>query len=315
MRNTGDPYRALGLSHDATGAEIKRAFRKLAMTCHPDKLIRLKANDDDINKATSRFASIAAAYAILSDDVRKREYDHIYKYGGFDEVGPQENTHKSIFVSPTHQRSGSGGPASKRHNAGRDNCDTTNSTNCSDEQNQPRPRQSPQSSQGKGIGYAIDDPLTFIFSQGKVRAKTIAGVEIPSRFNLVHPAHGGGFRFCFSSGQIHKTSSGSMKFTSKTTQFAGGKTMNRSETTTFHRDGRKEVVIQGDDYIERRVSALPKRKRRPSNDARFHHRSSDDDLTRTGRDDELPWYMSAWNGMRDSISMCTTGSCGPIQVR
>jgi curved DNA-binding protein CbpA len=314
MRSIADPYQALGLGHDASAAEIKRAFRKLAMTCHPDKLIRQRANEEEIEEATSHFAAIAAAYAILSDDMRKREYDHIYKYGGYDDVVPQRN-HTSSFISSRHTRSGSGRPAPKRHNSGCDNVDETNRTACSNQHKQPHQQQSPSQQQRKGIGYAIDDPLTFIFTQGNVRAKTIAGVEIPSRFNLVHPAHGGGFRLSISSGQIHKTASGSMKVTSKTTQFAGGKTMNRSETTTLYRDGRKEVVIEGDDYVERRVSAVPKRKRRPSNEARYHHRSSDDDLTRTGHDDELPWYMSAWNGMRDSISMCTTGSCGPIQVR
>lgn len=314
MRNIADPYQALGLSHDASAAEIKRAFRNLAMIYHPDKLIRRKANDEEIDEATSHFASISSAYAILSDDVRKREFDHIYKYGGYDDLASQQNQLKSNFVSSGHKRSESGGPASKRHNSGCRNCDPTSSTNFSDNQEQPHRQQSPSSQQRKGIGYTIEDPLTFIFTQGKVRAKTVAGVEIPSRFNMLHPAHGG-FRLSISSGQIHKTSSGSMKFTSKTTQFTGGKTVNRSETTTLHRDGRKEVVIQGDDYIEKRVTAPPKRKRRLSNEARYQHRSSDDDLTRTGHDHELPWYMNAWNGMRDSISMCTTGSCGPIQVR
>jgi curved DNA-binding protein CbpA len=311
MGKVADPYEALGLGHDASKAEIKQAFRRLATKYHPDKLIRLRASDEEIQEATSHFASVASAYAILSDDAHKREYDHIFKYGGYDDIVPQENHHHTNLLSSRHRRSGSGGPAPKRHNSGSDDgTAAANSSSSSTDQEQGQQQQ-----QQKGIGYAVHDPITFIMSQGRVRAKSIAGVEIPSRFNLVHPAHGGGLRISFSSGQIHKTASGSLRCTSKTTQFAGGKKMNRHETTTLHRDGRKEVVIEGDDYIERRVSALPKRKRRPSSEAPCQHPSSDDDLTRTGHDDDLPWYMSAWNGMKDSISMCTTGSCGQIHVR
>lgn len=313
MGMVADPYKALGVGHDASKAEIKRAYRQLAMRFHPDRLVRLSASEEETKDATSQFAAITGAYSILSDDLSKREYDRIYKYGGYDEVVPQRN-HYSIDSS-RHRRSGSGGPAPKRHNSGNDNSETTSSSRSSTDQEQRHQEQSRSQQRQKGIGYAIDDPITFIMTQGKVRSKTIAGVEIPSRFNLVHAAHGGGFRISLSSGQIQKTASGSLHCTSKTTQFAGGKKMNRQETTTLHRDGRKEVVIEGDDYIERRVSALPKRKRRPSNEPRCHHKSSDDDLTRTRHDADVPWYMSAWNGMRDSISMCTTGSCGQLQVR
>jgi hypothetical protein len=115
----------------------------------------------------------------------------------------------------------------------------------------------------------------------------------------------GGLRLSVSSGQIRQTPSGSLQFTSKTTQFINGKKLNRFETTTIHRDGRKEVVIEGDDYVERRVSAVPtKRKRQPSKD--------EDDLTRTGSpDDDTPWYMSAWNGVRATVQMC---NCATISA-
>ena len=35
-------------------------------------------------QATDKFAQIASAYSILSDPTKKREYDHSYKYGAFD---------------------------------------------------------------------------------------------------------------------------------------------------------------------------------------------------------------------------------------
>jgi curved DNA-binding protein CbpA len=282
-----DPYKALGLGHDATHIEIKRAYRNLARKCHPDALARARAGEKDIEEATAKFAAISAAYAILSDSIKKKQYDHIYKFGGFDE---------QVASSPPPGRRHGSGPAPKRHNSGGSDFVRSNSHHHQQQQQQQ-----------KGIGYAIPDPFTFIMSQGKVRGRSVAGITIPSRFNMVHSG-GGGLRLSFSSGQIRKTPSGSLEFTSKTTQFVGGKKLSRSETTTLHQDGTKEVIIEGDDYVERRVTAVPKRKRRPSKD--------EDDLTRSvSPENEVPWYMNAWNGVRDSVQMCTTGHCGTISVR
>ncbi|SVB36538.1 uncharacterized protein METZ01_LOCUS189392, partial [marine metagenome] len=50
-----DPYRVLGVSNDASDAEIKRAYRKLARQYHPDR------NPDDA-AAEERFKAIQAAY-------------------------------------------------------------------------------------------------------------------------------------------------------------------------------------------------------------------------------------------------------------
>lgn len=60
-------YERLGLSPKATPAEIRSAYRRLALEHHPD---RSKAAN-----ATERFAAIAEAYRILGDAERKREYD------------------------------------------------------------------------------------------------------------------------------------------------------------------------------------------------------------------------------------------------
>jgi len=273
-----DPYKALGLEHSASIIEIKRAYRTLASKLHPDKLIRVGASESEIQAATTKFAAISAAYSILSDETRKRHYDHIYKYGGYDHLESLSPTTTSTN-EPTRNRSA---PAAKRHNPG------------FEQARQPQ----------KGIGYTVYDPFTFIMSQGKVKTKTVAGVSIPSRLNMIHAGHGG-LRLSVSSGHIKKTNSGTLELKSKTTQFAAGKKLSRSETTTIYRDGRKEVVIEGDDYVERRVTAVPKRKRRPSHD--------EDDLTRTGSpDDDTPWYINAWNGVRDTVQMC---NCGIIRVR
>jgi len=55
-----DYYEVLGVSRTATEAEIKRAYRQLAIQYHPDK------NPGDA-EAEDRFKECAEAYAVLSD--------------------------------------------------------------------------------------------------------------------------------------------------------------------------------------------------------------------------------------------------------
>lgn len=61
-------YDILGVTKTATEAEIKKAYRKLAMKYHPDK------NPDD-KTAESKFKEVAEAYSTLSDPKNKEEYD------------------------------------------------------------------------------------------------------------------------------------------------------------------------------------------------------------------------------------------------
>ncbi|QRM28380.1 DnaJ C-terminal domain-containing protein [Microvirga sp. VF16] len=65
MRN---PYDVLGVSRSASEAEIKKAFRKLAKTYHPD------SNKDD-PKAKDKFAEANAAYEILGDASKRVQFD------------------------------------------------------------------------------------------------------------------------------------------------------------------------------------------------------------------------------------------------
>lgn len=63
-----DPYEALGLKKTATADDIKKAYRRLVRTSHPD----LHPDDPD---AEARFKSISAAYDILKDPDTRARFD------------------------------------------------------------------------------------------------------------------------------------------------------------------------------------------------------------------------------------------------
>ena len=86
--NKRDYYEVLGVSKTASEAELKSAFRKLAKQYHPD--INKEAN------AEEKFKEIQEAYAILSDEGKRRQYDQFghsapggngFNSGGFDFSG------------------------------------------------------------------------------------------------------------------------------------------------------------------------------------------------------------------------------------
>jgi molecular chaperone DnaJ len=84
MAEKRDYYEVLGVSKGAAKDEIKDAYRKLAMQYHPD---RNKAAD-----AEDKFKEISEAYAVLSDDQKRQQYDTL-GHAGFD----QRYTAEDIF--------------------------------------------------------------------------------------------------------------------------------------------------------------------------------------------------------------------------
>lgn len=63
-----DYYQALGVAKDASTADIKKAYRKLARELHPDK-------NPGNAEAEAKFKEVSEAYDVLSDEKRRKEYD------------------------------------------------------------------------------------------------------------------------------------------------------------------------------------------------------------------------------------------------
>ncbi|XP_061589055.1 dnaJ homolog subfamily C member 1 [Cololabis saira] len=66
-------YQFLNLDQDASGAEIKKAYRRLSLSLHPDK------NKDE--NAETQFRQLVAIYEVLKDEERRRKYNDILVNG------------------------------------------------------------------------------------------------------------------------------------------------------------------------------------------------------------------------------------------
>ncbi len=94
-----DCYEVLGVHRNASDAEIKKAFRRLALECHPDR------HPDD-PRAEARFKELAEAYEVLSDPARRADYDQFghrengptgFGAGGADFGSPVDDLFQEIF--------------------------------------------------------------------------------------------------------------------------------------------------------------------------------------------------------------------------
>lgn len=88
-----DYYKILEVDYDATDDAIRSNYIRLALKWHPDK-------QKDEDSATSRFQEINEAYQVLSDPVRRREYDkkgmmHIYDYN----ISEYLNRYKGLILT------------------------------------------------------------------------------------------------------------------------------------------------------------------------------------------------------------------------
>jgi len=69
-----DFYKVLGVSETASDKEIQRAYRRLARQYHPD-------TNPNNPEAEERFKEISAAYDVLGDDAKRKEYDELRRLG------------------------------------------------------------------------------------------------------------------------------------------------------------------------------------------------------------------------------------------
>ncbi|MEA1994406.1 MAG: molecular chaperone DnaJ [Euryarchaeota archaeon] len=82
-----DYYEILKVNRDASKREIKRAYKKLARKYHPD------VSDD--SDAEERFKEISEAYAVLSDEKKRKRYD-TYGHRGVDQQYSREDIFRNV---------------------------------------------------------------------------------------------------------------------------------------------------------------------------------------------------------------------------
>jgi len=100
-----DYYETLGVAKGASQDEIKKAYRKLALKYHPDKNAGNK-------QAEEKFKKISEAYAVLSDQKKRKEYD-TYGSSGFRQRYSQEDIFRGFDMNDILRQFGFGGGASR----------------------------------------------------------------------------------------------------------------------------------------------------------------------------------------------------------
>lgn len=103
MTTKRDYYEILGVKKDATKDDIKKAYRNLALKHHPDRVAA-----EQKKEAEERFKEISEAYAVLSDDQKRAQYDQ-FGHAGIDSRYSSEDIFKGADFSSIFEDLGFGG--------------------------------------------------------------------------------------------------------------------------------------------------------------------------------------------------------------
>ncbi len=100
-----DYYEILCVKREATISEIKKSYRKLALSHHPDRVPEEKKK-----KAEEVFKEISEAYAVLSDPSKRKTYDQ-FGHAGIDQNYTSDDIFRNADFSSIFQNMGFGGDA------------------------------------------------------------------------------------------------------------------------------------------------------------------------------------------------------------
>ncbi|XP_016997462.2 dnaJ homolog subfamily B member 4 [Drosophila takahashii] len=82
-----DYYKILGIERNASGEDVKKGYRRMALRYHPDK--------NDHPQAEEQFKEVVAAFEVLSDKEKRQIYDQ------FGEEGLRIGDEPTTFAQPT----------------------------------------------------------------------------------------------------------------------------------------------------------------------------------------------------------------------
>lgn len=103
MSQKPDYYAVLGVDKKATEAEIKSAFQKIAMSCHPDMLARQKKTDKEKADAAQRLQFATEAKNVLTNAAQRAIYD-AQGHAGLEKAKGSSGSSVPTSAAPVHTR-------------------------------------------------------------------------------------------------------------------------------------------------------------------------------------------------------------------